>query len=136
MAGVLVDALLVVSRLLFGGVIAIMGLGHFLNTEQMTGYAEHKGLPAPRIGVLGSGAVLVAGGLGLIVGVFPLISALAIAGFLVIAAVTMHNYWAVGEDQRQSERTQFQKNLVMAAGALALGALSQHGWILSLGIGF
>ena len=129
------SVLLVAARLLFGGVITFMGLNHFLQLDQMTGYAEFKGLPAPRLSVVASGAVLVLGGLGIIGGVFPLVSALAVAGFLVVSALMMHDFWAVDEDQQQDEMTAFLKNVVMAGGALAIGALAAQSWAFSLGIG-
>lgn len=129
------SALLLGARLLFGGVITFMGLNHFLQLDQMTGYAEFKDLPAPRLSVVASGAVLVLGGLGIIGGVFPLVSALAVAGFLVVSALMMHDFWAVDEDQQQDEMTAFLKNVVMAGGALAIGALAVQSWAFSLGIG-
>mgnify|MGYP006303887255 CR=1 FL=1 len=129
------DVLLLGARLLFGGVIAFMGLNHFLQLEQMTGYAEFKGLPAPKLSVVASGAVLVLGGLGIIVGVFPLVSALALAGFLIISALMMHDFWAVDEEEQQNEMTAFLKNVVMSGGALAIAALTTQSWAFSLGIG-
>ncbi len=126
---------LLVTRLLFGGVIAFMGLNHFLHTDEMTGYAQHKGLPAPQLSVIVSGAVLVLGGLGIIVGAFPLVSSLAVAGFLIIAAFLMHNFWTVPADQQQEELTQFLKNIVMASGALAIALLATQNWAISLGVG-
>ena len=129
------DVLLLGARLLFGGVIAFMGLNHFLQLEQMAGYAEFKGLPAPKLSVVASGAVLVLGGFGIVVGAFPLVSALAIAGFLVVSALMMHDFWAVDEDQQQDELTGFLKNVVMAGGALAIAALTTQSWAFSLGIG-
>lgn len=126
---------LLFGRLLFGGIIAFMGLNHFLQTDQMAGYAEHKGLPAPRLAVLASGAVLVGGGLSIVTGVFPVIGALAVAGFLVSSGVFMHDFWAVPEDQRQDELTQFLKNTAMAGGALTFAAFAGEAWTLSLNIG-
>lgn len=74
-----VDAVLLVARVLFGGVLAFVGLNHFLQTEAMAGYAGAKGLPAPRLATLASGGLLVAGGLGIVLGVLPAVSALAVA---------------------------------------------------------
>ena len=128
-------ALLLGARVLFGGVIAFMGLNHFLNVEEMTGYAQFKGLPAPKLSVLASGAVLVLGGLGIVAGAFPLVSALAVAGFLVVSAVTMHDFWAVEAEEQQDEMTAFLKNVSMAGGALAIGALTAQSWAVGLGIG-
>lgn len=125
---------LLVTRLLFGGVIAFMGLNHFLQTEEMTGYAGHKGVPAPRLSVLVSGSVLVLGGLGIVVGAFPVVSGIVVAGFLVVSALLMHDFWAVEEDQQQDELTHFLKNVVMAGGALAIAVLGTGSWGISLGV--
>jgi len=129
------DVVLLVARLLFGGVVAFMGLNHFLATDGMVEYATHKGLPAPRAAVLGSGAALVAGGLAVVTGVFALVGAALVAGFLLVAAVTMHDFWAVPDDRRQDELTQFLKNVALAGGALALGAVATQPWAFSAGVG-
>ena len=128
-------AVLLVARVLFGGVLAFMGLNHFMQTGQMTGYAQAKGLPAPKLGVLASGALLVVAGLAIVVGVFPLVAAAALAAFLLVSAVVFHDFWAVPEDQQQDEMTHFLKNVVMAGGALAFGAIASQSWGLSVGLG-
>jgi putative oxidoreductase len=128
------SALLLAARVLFGGVIAFMGLNHFLQTEQMTGYAQHKGVPAPKLSVLVSGAVLMLGGLGIVAGVAPIVAGLAVAGFLLVAAVLFHDFWAVPEDQQQDEMTNFLKNVALAGGALALASLGVANWAYSAGI--
>jgi uncharacterized membrane protein YphA (DoxX/SURF4 family) len=129
------SVLLLAARVLVGAVIAFMGLNHFLQTEEMTGYAQHKGIPAPRLSVLASGAMLVLGGVGIVVDVFPLVSAVAIAGFLVVSGLTMHDFWAVDEEQQQDELTHFLKNVVMAGGTLAVAALATQSWTVGFGIG-
>ncbi|WP_353633406.1 DoxX family protein [Halobacterium sp. NMX12-1] len=128
------DVLLLVARVLFGGVLAFMGLNHFNQLEGMTGYAEHKGLPAPKLSVLASGAVLVLGGLSVAAGVLPVVGAVALAAFLVVSALTMHDFWAVPEDQQQDEMTGFLKNAALAGGALALAASATTGWAYSVGL--
>ena len=126
---------LVVARVLFGGVVAFTGLNHFLQTEQMTGYAQHKGVPAPKLSVLASGLVLVLGGLAIVLGIYPVLGALGVAVFLVAAALLFHDFWAVPEDQQQEEMTQFLKNVALAGGALALAVLALQNWTYSLGLG-
>ena len=59
------DVAFLVARIVFGGVLAFMGLNHFGSVDEMSGYAEHEGLPAPRLAVVGSGLVLLGGGLAL-----------------------------------------------------------------------
>lgn len=124
---------LLVARVLFGGVIAVTGLNHFLDGEGMVGYAQHKGLPAPTLAVYGSGAVLVLGGVSIVLGVLPVIGAVAVATFLLAAAVLMHDFWAVSAEEQQTEMTQFLKNVALAGGALALAVLALQNWAFSLG---
>jgi uncharacterized membrane protein YphA (DoxX/SURF4 family) len=126
---------LLVGRILFGGVLAFMGLNHFMQTDGMVGYAQHKGLPAPKLSVLGSGAILVLGGLSVALGVFPVLGAAAVAAFLLVSAVLMHDFWAVPEDQQQDEMTQFLKNAAMAGGALVVAVLAGETWAFSVGLG-
>ncbi|MCU4799220.1 DoxX family protein [Halobacteria archaeon HArc-gm2] len=126
---------LLVARVLFGGVIAFTGLNHFVQTEQMTGYAQHKGLPAPRLAVLGSGLALILGGLAIVLGIFPTVGGVVVAAFLVVAGVLFHDFWAVPEDQQQDEMTHFLKNVALAGGALALAVLAVERWAFSVGLG-
>lgn len=125
---------LLIGRILFGGVLAFTGLNHFFETEEMTGYAEYKGLPAPKAGVLLSGVLLILGGLGIIAGVLPAVSAVVIAGFLIISALIFHDFWAVSEEEQQTEMTQFLKNIALAGGALVIVAIGPQSWVYSLGI--
>ncbi|WP_416839607.1 DoxX family protein [Haloferax sp. DFSO52] len=128
------DIAFLVARVLFGAVVAFMGLNHFMNVDQMTGYAEMKGLPAPRFGVVFSGGMLVFGGLGIAAGVFPALAAGAIAVFLLVGTPLFHDFWAVPEDQQQSEMTNFLKNTVMFGGALVFLALSSVSWPYAVGV--
>jgi len=127
--------LFLLGRLLFGGVLAFMGLNHFLNAEQMAPYAEAKGLPAPTLSVYGSGGLLVFSGVGIISGAFPVLAAGALATFLVASGVLMHDFWAVPEEQQQDEMTGFLKNVVMAGGAVVLLAAAGTNWPYSVSIG-
>jgi putative oxidoreductase len=126
---------LLVGRVLFGGVLGFMGLNHFMNRDEMAGYAEFKGLPAPTFSVVSSGVVLVLGGLGLVVGALPVVGALALAGFLLISGATMHNFWAVPEEDQQDEMTSFLKNAALAGGAVAFAAIGTLPWEYSLDLG-
>ena len=131
----LAAVLLLAGRVLFGGLLVFQGLNHFTNTEAMTGYAQAKGLPAPGFSVVASGVVLALGGLGIIAGVFPAIAAGAVALFLLVAAVTMHDFWAVPDEQAQDEMVQFLKNVELAGAALVFLAISGEAWAYTVGIG-
>ena len=126
--------LFLLGRLLFGGVLAFMGLNHFQNAGQMAPYAEAKGLPAPAASVYGSGGLLLVSGIPVILGAYPVIAAGALATFLVASAVMMHNFWAVPDDQAQDEMTQFLKNIALAGGAVSLLAVAGTSWPYSVGM--
>jgi len=73
------------ARVLFGAVFAFTGLNHFLDAAGMIGYAQAKGIPMASLGVPASGGMLIAGGVGIALGVYPTVAAGAVAVFLVAA---------------------------------------------------
>ncbi len=99
--------LLLAGRVIFGGLLAFQGLNHFLNTKEMTGYAQAKGLPAPGVGVIASGVLLAVGGLAIILVVYATVAAGAVAVFLLSSAVIFHDFWAVPEEQARDEMVNF-----------------------------
>ncbi|GAB3697992.1 DoxX family protein [Halorubrum pallidum] len=132
----LAGELFLIGRILFGGTLAFMGLNHFMDLDTMAGYAEFKGLPAPRFSVIASGLVLALGGLGVAVGAFPVLSAGALAVFLAVSAVTMHDFWSVDDpEEQQSEMTSFLKNMYGAGAALTLLAVGGTAWPYAVGLG-
>ena len=135
MSATTADVALLVGRVLFGGVLAFMGLTHFMQVDAMAGYADAKGIPAARLSVLGSGLLLVASGIGIVVGAFPLLAALGLVVFFLVATPTMHDFWRVEGEQRQQELTHALKNAALLGGALAFIALSSQTWAYSIGIG-
>ncbi|TKX77124.1 DoxX family membrane protein [Halorubrum sp. SD626R] len=128
--------LFLLGRVLFGATLAFMGLNHFGDLDTMAGYAEFKGLPAPRFSVVASGLLLALGGVGVAAGAFPVLSAGALAAFLLVSAVTMHDFWSVDDpEEKQSEMTSFLKNVYGAGAALALLAVGGTAWPYALGVG-
>ena len=126
--------LFLLARILFGGVLAFTGLNHFMDTDSMAGYAEFKGLPAPRASVLLSGGLLIFGGLSLVAGVYPIIGAGGLAVFLLISGIAMHDFWAVDEDV-QTEMTQFLKNVYGTGAAIPFLVAASVPWPYALNIG-
>jgi uncharacterized membrane protein YphA (DoxX/SURF4 family) len=128
--------LFLLGRILFGATLAFMGLNHFMDLDAMAGYAEFKGLPLPRVSVVGSGLVLLAGGLGVVLGAFPVVAGGALAVFLLVSAVTMHDFWSVDDpEEKQNEMTSFLKNVYGAGAALALLAVGGTAWPYAVGLG-
>jgi putative oxidoreductase len=96
------------------------GLNHFMNLGMMSGYAGSKGTPAPKVAVVGTGVMLMVGGLSVVLGVLPVIGLILIVLFLVPVAVVMHDFWAVPEEGKMNEQVNFMKNMELAGAALAL----------------
>jgi putative oxidoreductase len=122
---------LLIGRIIFGGFFAFSGLNHFMNLGMMSGYAESKGTPAPKVAVAGSGVLLLVGGLSVALGVLPVIGLLLIVVFLLPTSILMHDFWAAPEEEKMNEQINFMKNMGLAGAALALmyGASS---WPLAL----
>jgi len=58
-----------VGRLVFGGYFLYSGSHHFTDRDRLIGDAKSKGVTWPEAAVLGSGALLVLGGLSMLTGV-------------------------------------------------------------------
>ncbi len=133
--GALAGLVLLLGRVLFGGVLAFTGINHFTDTGSMVGYAEAKGVPAAGLMVPFTGGMLLVGGLTIVLGVYPLVGAGALALFLLVSTPMMHDFWNAPEDQQQDETTQFLKNVSLLGGSLVFLALAGVEWPYSLGIG-
>ncbi|HEY4513494.1 MAG TPA: DoxX family membrane protein [Candidatus Paceibacterota bacterium] len=113
--------LFVFGRILLGGYFIMSGYGHFKNVAGLTGYAQSKGVPMPREGVLLSGLMMVLGGLGILLGVYIGYSVLLLAVFLFVASLKMHQYWKVTDQMaKMGERINFTKNMALLGAVLML----------------
>ncbi|WP_459888711.1 DoxX family protein [Halostagnicola bangensis] len=127
--------LLLVGRILFGLVIAFTGLNHFLDAESMIGYAEAKGVPAASIAIPVSGAMLLFSGVGIALGVFPILAAGALVVFFVVVTPKMHDFWNAPEEQKQGEVNSFLKNVGLLGASLVFLALGATSWPYAVNLG-
>ena len=117
--GVCEKTALLFGRAIFGGFFLYNGINHFLNREMMTGYSKSKGVPYPEAAVMGSGAMLVLGGLSVLTGARPKLGTSLIGAFLLGVTPKMHDFWNVQDpQQRMNEQINFSKNLALLGGAL------------------
>ena len=110
-------------------------IGHFKNLQAMTGYASFKGVPAPKLAVLGSGLLLALGGLSVLLTVYPAIGALSLFVFLTLSAVIFHDYWKASAENKMNEQISFNKNIALAGAALIIYVLYSNAdklglWVL------
>lgn len=116
--------LLVVGRVIFGGFFFFSGLHHFMDRVALTQYTAAAGVPYPDAAVLGTGALLVMGGVGLMTGLWPRIGAAMIVTFLVGVTPVMHAFWNdPAGPQRLANMANFMKNIGLLGGAFIAAAL-------------
>jgi len=115
------DILLIIGRVLFSLIFISSGISHLTKVEAMSGYAQFKKVPAPKLAVIVSGLVIVLGGLYIALGVWADLGGLLLAGFLILTAFLMHNFWTIQDPQaKQGEMINFLKNLALAGAALII----------------
>jgi putative oxidoreductase len=119
-----VDVVALIGRILFAAVFLASSFGHLTQTEAMAGYAGSKGVPQPKLAVLGSGVLMAVGIVLIVLGIWADLGALLLVLFLVPTALIMHAFWRETDGQaRQQEQIQFMKDISLAGGALLLFAL-------------
>lgn len=114
------------GRAVFGGYFVYNGINHFLNREMLADAARHKGVPLAGIAVPFTGAMLVAGGLSLLLGKRPKLGTGLIMGFLATVSPTMHAFWTDQDDQeRMGDMIHFAKNMGLIGGLLLAASLPE-----------
>jgi uncharacterized membrane protein YphA (DoxX/SURF4 family) len=117
-------ALLMIGRLIFGGYWIYSGLNHWLHYSTMAVYAAARGVPQPELAVIGTGALLVAGGLSILTGVAPKLGAFLIAVFLVGVTPIMHAFWNdITPAERAADLANFTKNIGLLGATLYAAAV-------------
>ena len=123
-----------IGRIIFGGYWLMSALNHFKNLNHLSEYARAKGTPLPKLAVAGTGVILLAGALSMMLGVYPLVGIVLLIVFLLGVSFQMHTFWKVDDAQmKQIEMINFTKNMALV-GALLMFLLPPRPWPMSLGI--
>jgi putative oxidoreductase len=116
--------LLIIGRAIFGGFFLFSGLHHFMDRVALTSVTAAVGVPFPDVAVLGTGLLLVMGGVGLMTGLWPRVGALMIIAFLIGVTPVMHAFWKdPAGPQRMANMGDFLKNVGLLGGACIAAAL-------------
>lgn len=122
-----------IGRVLFASFFLNSAYGHFTKLDMMAGYSASKGVPFPRLAVLGTGTLLLLGGLGVVFGVETQWALLCLAVFLVPVTFMMHAFWKVTDPgARMGERMNFLRNVALLGAVLMMYFLPTP-WPMSLG---
>ncbi len=121
-----------IGRIIVGLYYLFNAFNHFTQTNMLAGYAGSKGVPSPKLAVLGAGVLLLIGGLSILTGFQPVIGVIALVVFFLPVTFMMHNFWAVKDPmQRMGEMVNFLKNLALLGSSLMFLAIPQP-WPFSL----
>lgn len=130
------DVVALIGRILFAALFLGSAFGHLTQADAMAGYAASRGLPQPKLAVLGSGVLLLIGGLLVLLGIWIDLGALLLVIFLLPTAFLMHPFWKETDAMaKQNEMVAFQKDVALAgAGLLILALYAGYGSELGITI--
>ena len=124
--------LFLAGRILYGGVLLLSGIDHFRHAQVLTVHAGSKGIPAPQVGVIISGLLIICGGLSILLGLRPTWGIVCITLFLLPASLFIHNFWAdTNPIVREANFINFKKNVALL-GAAWMFLLIPQPWPFSL----
>ncbi len=107
------------GSIIFGAYFVYSGFNHFNNEKAMTGFAKSKGVPSPRLAVLLTGAMMMIGGLGFILGMYIQESAILLLVFLIPTTFIMHTFWKISDPMhKMTDRINFMKNVALIGALL------------------
>jgi len=114
----------IVTRIIFGLYFIYSGVNHFIQLKGSAEYARFKKIPAPKLAVIVTGLMLVVGGLGFVLWQFMYLAAFLLFVFLIITAITMHNFWSETDPQQKAmQKIQFLKNVALAVSIILIVTL-------------
>jgi uncharacterized membrane protein YphA (DoxX/SURF4 family) len=130
------DVVALIGRILFSALFLGSAFGHLTQADAMAGYAASRGLPQPKLAVLGSGVLILIGGLLVLLGIWIDLGALLLVIFLLPTAFLMHPFWKETDAMaKQNEMVAFQKDIALAgAGLLILALYAGYGSELGITI--
>ena len=128
----IMEIIVLVGRILFGGFFIMSGINHFQNLAMMSGYAKSKNVPFARLAVIVTGVMLVVGGASVLFGILPIVGLTVLILFLLSTLVAMHDFWNLEDpQQRAAEQVNFLKNVALIGASLAL-MYGASEWALAL----
>ena len=115
------NAVFLIARILFALIFLLSAMGHLTKSATMAQYADYKGAPGGRFGVIASGVTMGLGALMVLFGVYGDLGALLVFATLIPVSFFMHAHWKETDAQaKQTEQVSFNKNVGLMGGALAL----------------
>lgn len=115
------------GRILFSLIFVGAGIGHLAQGKVSAEYAASRGVPGAGWLTRVSGVLILAGGIGVILGVWMDLAALGLAVYVLLVAFMVHHFWSDSEPGRTTEMAMFMKNFSIAGAGPVIFALSAGG---------
>jgi len=126
------EFIFLIGRIIVGVYYIFNGFNHLGNLKMLTQYAAMKGVPSAKFFVVVTGLLLLYGGLSILLGFIPLLGIIALLIFLIPTTFTMHNFWAIQDQQmKMVEMVNFMKNWALIGSLLMFLAIPTP-WVFSL----
>ena len=116
------NPLALIGRILLALMFVLAGFSKIGGFEGTAGYIASKGLPAASLLAALTIVLELGGGLAIMFGFFTRWSALALAGFTLLASFIFHAFWSLPADQQMMQQLMFMKNISVVGGLLMLAA--------------
>ena len=116
------DTLALIGRILVAYLFIPAGIGKLMGFGGTVGYISSVGLPLPEVGAVIAIVVELGLGIALLLGFKTRWTAIVMAIFTVATALFFHKYWSAPEAMKMMQQINFNKNIAIAGGLLALAA--------------
>lgn len=110
--------LLVVGRLLLGGLFVYAGIRHLFLIPVLTQVIAARGVPFPRLVLLAGSSFQFVGGVLLMVGLWVPAAAFGLAVFTIVASFLLLNFWDMEDPARQNTINVWLSNMAIIGGLL------------------
>ncbi len=118
----LAHALLVLGRLLLGGLFVVAGVRHMFLIPALTGAIAARGVPFPRLVLLAGSSFQFVGGVLLIAGLWVPAAAFGLMVFTIAASVMLLNFWDMDGQTRHNTMNVWLSNMAIIGGLLIAAA--------------
>ncbi|MBU6231179.1 MAG: DoxX family protein [Patescibacteria group bacterium] len=121
-----------IGRLIFGFYWLRNGYRHFSGFQGTVAYASSKGVPAAKLAIIVTGLLLLAGGLSMVLGLWPAVGLVCLLVFLIPVTFKMHDYWNVADpNMKMAQSINFWKNIGLIGAVAMMFAISMP-WPFSI----
>jgi putative oxidoreductase len=117
----MITAIHILGQIILGGYFIYNAFQHFTKHKDYAAYAAANKVPAPEVAIIGTGILLLLGGLGILFNFYQGVAILLAVIFLLGVTPVMHAFWkAQNPGDRSAQKIAFLKNLALLGALLII----------------